>query len=133
MSKYVYPAILTREQSGLYSVAFPDFEACFTQGSDLADALTMAQDILSLTLCDMEDDGTLIPQASSPQSLTTESNSFVSLVMADTVEYRRAYSGRAVKKTLTLPSWLNYEAEKANVNFSQILQNALMEYLHIER
>lgn len=132
MSKYVYPAIFTKEDSGLYFVSFPDFESCFTQGSDIADALYMAQDILSITLCDMEDDNVSIPCASAINDIKLDGKSFTSFVCADTTEYRKTYSGKAVKKTLTIPQWLNDAALKENVNFSQTLQEALMTKLNLK-
>ncbi len=133
MSRYVYPAIFTKEESGLISVEFPDFDACFTQGNGLEDSLDMARDVLELTLCDMEDNGIKAPTPSEPTGIKTETNAFVSLVCADTTAYRKKYSGRAVKKTLTIPEWLNVAAENQNVNFSMTLQNALMEQLNIRQ
>ena len=133
MAKYLYPAIFTQEERGLYSVMFPDFEACFTQGSGVEDGMEMAGDVLALTLCDMEDDHKPIPQASNPLELQLEKNQFVSLVCADTTAYRKTYSGKAVKKTLTIPQWLNDAAVKEHVNFSQTLQNALLEQLHLQK
>ena len=65
--------------------------------------------------------------------MKTQGSEFVSLVSCDTLEYRRYYDNKAVKKTLTIPNWLNVMSEKANVNFSAVLQKALMEELHIER
>lgn len=132
MSKYVYPAVFTQEDGGLYYVTFPDFESCFTQGSDIADALYMAQDILSITLCDMEDDDLPAPRASNIHEIKLDNKSFTSFVYADTTEYRKTYSGKAVKKTLTIPQWLNDAALKENVNFSQTLQEALMVKLHLK-
>ena len=78
MTKYIYPAIFTKEEQG-YSVVFPDLESCYTQG--------------------------------------------------DTLEYRKRYNNRSVKKTLTIPEWLNEEASALGVNFSQVLQEALMSIL----
>ena len=132
MSKYVYPAVFVKEDSGLYFVNFPDFEACFTQGSDIDDALYMAQDILSITLCDMEDENLQIPRASAPKEIETGEDSFVSLVCADTTEYRKTYSGKSVKKNLTIPQWLNDAALRENINFSKVLQEALMVKLHLK-
>ena len=133
MSKYVYPAVFTLEDNGIYSINFPDFESCFTQGSDIPDGLEMAKDILSITLCDMEDDKETIPTPSNPLKIHTSDDEFVTLIAVDTIEYRKSYSGKAIKKTLTIPSWLNSAAEKENINFSSVLQQALKEQLHIER
>lgn len=128
--KYVYPAIFTQEENG-YSVSFPDIENCFTSGETLVEAYEMAQDALSLMLWDMEDDKKEIASPSPISSMALQNGQFASLVCADTDEYRRKMDNRAVKKTLTIPSWLNSQAERANINFSQLLQSALKQELHI--
>ena len=132
MAKYVYPAVFHREEKG-YFIEFPDFEACFTQGNDLQDGLEMANDVLCLTLYDMEEAGEPIPPPSDPALIKTEPGCFVALVGCDTLEYRKFHNNKAVKKTLTVPQWLDEMAVRENVNFSQTLQQALMEKLKIER
>lgn len=128
--KYVYPAIFTHEDTG-YSVRFPDLENCFTSGKDLVEALEMAQDALNLMLWDMEDNHKAIQNPSEPTALSVAPGEFVTLVEADTIAYRRKMDSRAVKKTLSIPSWLNSQAESAGINFSQLLQSALKQELHI--
>jgi predicted RNase H-like HicB family nuclease len=132
MAKYVYPAIFTPEDEGAYSVHFPDIESCYTCGDDMADAIDMAEDVLCLMLYDMEQDGKPIPTASNPRALTLNENDITSMVSVDTVTYRRYYENKSIKKTLSIPMWLNARAEKANVNFSGILQEALKEHLQIQ-
>ena len=129
--KYVYPAIFTPEPDGRYTVEFPDLPGCATFGDDLADAIEMARDALSMWLCDAEDKDEPIPAASSHTDIQHQANSFVNLIDADTIEYRRENDNRAVKKTLTIPSWLNTYAERSGVNFSQVLQDALKEHLNL--
>lgn len=131
MAKYVYPAIFTKENSGQYYIVFPDFEACFTQGDDMQDGLFMANDVLCLTLYGMEENGESIPVPSDPLKIKAGDNEFITLVSCDTLEYRKFYDNKAVKKTLTIPAWLNTQAEKAGVNFSQVLQDALKERLKV--
>jgi predicted RNase H-like HicB family nuclease len=131
MTKYVYPAIFSKEENGQYSVAFPDIDGCFTGGDNMTEAVEMAEDALCLMLYDKEEDGETIPTPSDPMKVETDANSFVSLVHCDTLEYRKLYDTKAVKKTLSIPSWLNSQAEKANAPFSQILQKGLREYLCI--
>jgi predicted RNase H-like HicB family nuclease len=131
VSKHVYPAVFTREASGGYSVLFPDIESCYTSGDDMADALNMAEDVLCLVLYDMEKEGKAIPAPSNSKTIITDSNSVVSLVGCDTDFYRRYYENKSVKKTLTIPMWLNERAERANINFSGVLQEALKTQLHI--
>lgn len=130
--KYVYPAIFTSENDGGYSVSFPDIESCYTCGDNMADALDMAEDVLCLTLYDMEKDGKAIPSASHSKSIETTDRDIVSLVGCDTDFYRRFYENKSVKKTLTIPMWLNERAERENINFSGILQEALKLQLHIQ-
>lgn len=127
--KYAYPAIFTVEEKGLVAVDFPDFESCYTCGEDVTDALYMAADVLALTLCDMENAGEGVPAASDVRQLVVPDGSFASLVSCDTVEYRRRTDNRAVKKTLSIPSWLNEAAERHGINFSATLQQALMQQL----
>ncbi len=127
--RYVYPAILFPDDSAI-SVSVPDLPGCFTFGKDTADALLMAKDAIEMWLWDAEEKNEIIPTAS--PKLSAAEGETVTLIFADTDEYRRANDNRAVKKTLSIPSWLNHKAEAANVNFSGILQTALKEHLHIQ-
>ena len=129
--KYTYTAIFTPEKNGLYSVTFPDLRGCYTSGNDMSDAIYMAQDVLCLTLFDMEQDKKTIPVASKPQDIKVTDDQFTSVVAVDTETYRRYYENKSVKKTLTIPMWLNERAERANINFSGVLQEALKTSLQI--
>jgi len=129
--KYAYAAIFTRESTGLYSVTFPDLQGCYTSGDSISDAIYMAQDALNLTLYDLEQDGKQIPSASDPHDIKITSSQFISMIAVDTDVYRRFFENKSVKKTLTIPMWLNEQAEFANINFSQTLQKALKAELHI--
>ena len=129
--KYAYTAVFTPEEKGMFSVNFPDLQGCYTSGDDIADAIYMAQDVLCLTLYDLEQDKKPIPKASNPHDIKTSGGEFTSIVAVDTEMYRRFYESKSVKKTLTIPMWLNERAERANINFSGILQEALKERLHI--
>lgn len=133
MPKYVYPAIFEKEPEGGYSVYFPDIEGCYTQGEDLAEAVENAEDALCLALYDLEEKSAAIKEASDISTLTVKDGDFTSLVSCDTIEYRRYFDSKAVKKTLTIPNWLNVMSERANINFSAVLQKALMQELNIER
>lgn len=124
MAKYCFAAVFTPEETG-YSVVFPDLEGCYTCGDDLQDALFMAQDVLNYTLSDLEAEGAVPPAPTPSTALTLREGEFTTYVTADTAAWRRAHDNRAVKKTLTIPQWLNSAAEAANVNFSQTLQEAL--------
>ena len=129
--KIAYPIIMTKGEKFIV-VFIPDFNIN-TQGTDIPDSIEMARDAIGLIGTDMEDDGEVLPDASSLDDVRTNapSNSIVSLVDVDFDEYRKKNDMRAVKKNCTLPSWLNYEAEKANINFSQLLQQALIQKLNL--
>ena len=131
--KYVYPAVFISDE-GTILVSVPDLPGLHTFGQNMADALYMAQDAIEMWLWDAENKGEVIPPASSQKKLSELYKSpthIVSLVAADTDEYRRQNDTRSVKKTLSIPAWLNHQAEKANAPFSQILQQGLKEFLHI--
>ncbi|MDD6478750.1 MAG: type II toxin-antitoxin system HicB family antitoxin [Oscillospiraceae bacterium] len=127
--KNTYPVILTPDTNG-YTVYIPDFDI-YTQGADLTEAIIMSRDAIGLMGIDMEDDGKILPTPCAVKDIKTNDGSFVSLVDVDFAEYRRKNEQKVVKKNCTIPSWLCYEAEKANINFSQVLQIALKEELHI--
>ena len=129
--KYVFPAIFV-EDEGSIAVEFPDLKNCFTQGENMVDALEMASDVLSAKLVFMEDNRETIPAPTPINQLSLEPGEYSTLVMADTLAYRKANSTKSVKKTLTIPSWLNEAAEKQSVNFSQVLQEALLNIIGIK-
>lgn len=131
MAKYVYPAIFTPEQDGSFTVNFPDLESCYTSAESLADAIVMAEDVLCLMLYDMEEAGKEIPKASDLKMVQTSGNEFATLIRCDTIEYRKFFNNKAVKKTLTIPAWLNTMAERKGINFSMVLQKALQQELNI--
>lgn len=129
--KYVYPAIFTEEENGYYSVRFDDIDGCFTSGFGLEEAIAMAEDALCFMLYTMEKDGEKIPSASDIKDISVEKNEFVSLIKCDTLAYRKMFNNKAVKKTLSIPAWLNEMAEKNDINFSAVLQKALKDELGI--
>jgi len=128
--RYVYPAVFVPED-GLYNVTFPDLPDCYTSGDDLTDAVFMAQDILADVLADKEEQNGFVPNPSDLSTLTVPTGSTTALVAADTDAWRRAHSGKAVKKTLTIPRWLDTAAQVRGINFSQVLQDALRAQLGV--
>ena len=126
MAKYAYPAVFTPEEDGSFSIRFPDLEGCYTCGDNMIDGLTMAEDVLALILYGYEKDGRKIPAPSKQADILLSENEFVNFIGCDTLEYRKMYNNKAVKKTLTIPEWLNEAAIAMNLNFSQILQEALL-------
>lgn len=132
MAKYAFPAIFTPEAGGDYSVRFPDIAGCYTSGESLPEAIEMAEDALCLMLYDMEEAGDSIPAPSEMTMLSKGSQEIVTLIACDTLEYRKLYDNKAIKKTLSVPAWLNTMAEKQGVNFSQVLQAGLKQAVHID-
>ena len=131
MSKYAYPAVFTLEEDGTYSIIFPDLEGCYTCGDSREDGIEMAEDALALTLYGYEKEGREIPKASVPTAITVSENEFVNFIACDTMAYRKMYNNKAVKKTLTIPEWLNEAATSMGLNFSQVLQEALISKIQI--
>lgn len=136
MPKYVYPAIFEVNEHGGYTVTFPDLPGCVTEGNNLDNALQMAAEAMALHLYGMERDGDNIPAPTKPSEIRfpeeIDKDIFVTLIQARTEPIRDEIQNRSVKKTLTVPKWLNDEAEEAGINFSQVLQYALKEQLGIK-
>lgn len=127
--KNAYPVILKPDAGG-FVVYVPDFDIN-TEGDSIAEAMEMARDAIGLLGIDLEDQETPIPAPSELTAVSAEKGDIVTLVDVDFREYRREHDLRTVRKNCTLPGWLCYKAEKANVNFSQALQNGLKSALHI--
>ena len=128
--KEVYPIIISKEEDGYY-VSIPDFDIS-TQGESIADSIAMARDAIGLMGIDMQDDGKELPVANS-KTYEVNKGDIVTLVDIDFSEYRRKVDNRAVKKNCTIPYWLSVEAEKADINYSRVLQEALMRVLGLSR
>ena len=126
-----YPAIFTPEDDGRYSVSFPDFPGCNTFGDNLENAYDMAFDALGIMLTYLEEEHMPIPQASDPSSFEMEKGQFTAIIKFNLIEYKKRVSNKAVKKTLSIPEWLNEAALEANINFSNVLQEALKQKLGI--
>lgn len=130
MYQLFYPAIFQSEEIG-FSVFFPDIEGCNTQGDTIEESYKNAFDALGIVLSYMEDEHILIPKASSPQNIKLEEGQFVVIIEFDMMGYKKKTNSQAVKKTLSIPGWLNVEAEKAGINFSATLQKAIKEQLRL--
>lgn len=127
--KNAYPIVITKGNEK-FIVYVPDFHIN-TEGNDVAEAMEMARDAIGLMGIDMQDDHEELPNPSEMSSVKSD-DGFVTLVDVDFDEYRRKNDMRSVKKNCTIPSWLNYAAEQANVNFSLVLQEALKQKLGID-
>lgn len=131
MAKYVYPAVFEPEKDGGFSIFFPDLPGCNSCGDNLADGMYMANDALALWLYHLEKEKRDIPEPSAIDAVKHKKKAFVTYVMCDTLVYRKQHNKRAVKKTLSIPEWLDEAAMAAGVNFSQTLQDALKVKLRI--
>ena len=127
--RLTYPACFypCEELKDGYTVIIPNLSGCVTQGSSLADAILMAEDAASGWVLDELEDGKPSPDASALPDIIPEKGGFVSLLVLDMDSYAAKYGNKAVRKNLTIPAWLNTRAEALNINFSQILQEALEE------
>ena len=127
-NKYIYPAIFDFDEDGI-TVTFPDLPGCITCGDTQEDALKNAKEVLELYMYSLEEDNETIPQPSNILDLEVENTQVVVLVDIWMVPVRDEMKNKCIKKTLTIPKWLNDLAIDNNVNFSAILQSALKEYL----
>ncbi len=127
---HVFPAIFTPSKDG-YAIRFTDLPGTNSQGKDMADAIYMARDALAMWLDCLIDESEIIPDPSAPDDITLEPGQFVTMIDVDMTAYRRRKNSKAVKKTVTIPAWLNEEAEARKVNFSAILQDGLKKHIGI--
>lgn len=128
---FVYPAIFEEEVEGGYVVEIPDLPGCVTGGDTLEKSFSMARDAIGIYLSVLKDEKKEAPAASSPAKFYAEGKGFVALVDVDMLSYKQRHNKRAVKKTLSIPQWLNTMAEREGINFSNVLQKALRERLHV--
>ncbi len=130
IERYFYPAVFTYEPGQEIAVEFPDLN-CATSGEDDDDALLSARELLGCVLCGLEEDGEEIPAPTRLSDVKVNSNECVVLVDVYMPSVRQAHINRSVNRTVTLPAWLNTAALEHNINFSQVLQEALKVQLHL--
>ena len=124
--KYAYTAVITPNGDGTkYFARVPDLPSCATSGRDLSDALDMIADAASGWLTVAEDEGMPIAAPSDQKDIVREPNAILSVIAVDTMRYRAETDTRAVRKNVSLPAWMANQAEKRNINCSQVLQDAL--------
>lgn len=126
--KLTYPACFypCEEMKGGFTVEVPDLPGCVSEGKDLADAILMATDAASGWVLDELEDGKSIPPSSPINNIVPDEGGFVSMLVLDMDSYAEKYGDKAVRKNLTIPAWLNTFGEQNNINFSQVLQDALI-------
>ena len=122
-----YPVVLSEDKDGVL-VTIPDFNID-TQGSDVVDAICMARDAIGLMGIDFEDDGKTIPDPGTTNQEKEFDTDIITLVDVDFIEYRKKADNRSVKKNCTIPYWLSVKADKENINYSRVLQDALIKLL----
>lgn len=127
--KQAYPVIITKDKD-FFVASIPDFETG-TQGESLAEAIEMARDAIGMCGCYMQDEKKDIPIPTDIGNVTKGASDILTLVDVDFDEYRKKHEMRTVRKNVTIPSWLNEEAESANINFSALLQKAIKAELHL--
>ncbi|KPC97443.1 hypothetical protein LR69_04362 [Geobacillus sp. BCO2] len=126
--RYIYPAIFDYSSDGI-SVEFPDLPGCFTCGDTEEEAFKMAKEAMALHLYGLEQENEEIPQPSKVSEIQTENNQVIVFIEVWMPPFRHEMENKAVKKTLTIPKWLDDLAKEHNVNYSQILQEALKKHL----
>lgn len=134
--KTVYPVLFTKTESNIL-IEVPDLEI-LTEGTDMNNAIDMARDAIELKCISMEDNNKEIPKPSemldvNQGTFSEEGTTVLSFVDIDSSEYRKKIDTKVVRKNVSLPSWLNYEADKAGINVSRVLQDALMRTLGVSR
>jgi len=127
--KFVYPAIFTHEDDGSFSVNFPDIQGAHTCGKNLAEAIYMAGDCLGINLLGIEEDKLEYPEPSSIANFKNTENQFATLISLDMTEYKKRVDEKPIRKTLYVPKYLNDQAERMGVNFSDLLRQALSQRL----
>ena len=125
---YVYPAIFSYAEDGI-SVSFPDLPGCYSCGWSDEEALRMAREALGVHLWMMEEDEDPIPAPTQMNQLTVEENERIHLVEVYMPLIRQAEDNKSVKKTLTIPAWMDTAAKAQNINFSLLLQQSIMKVL----
>lgn len=133
MNKLFYPAIFHIAEEGGFWVTFPDLPECMTQGDNMQEAYEMAVDALGLALTSREQEKQDIPAASELNKISVAKNEYCVIVEFDMLAYKKRTSSASVKKSLSIPEWLNEEALSLNINFSQVLQDALIDLVQKQR
>lgn len=126
-----YPVIFTHTGDGKHNTFVIDFEVG-TNGDDIADAIQKTRDLIGVSGLDMIDNGNEIPLPFTNDCGRLGAGAFISMIDIDFEEYRRAHDMRTVRRNVSLPSWLNVAADKAGLNVSAVLQDALKKELNIE-
>ena len=121
--EYVYPAIFHKNEDESYTIIYPDLPGCISEGKNLGNAMYMAQSALAQWIRYLADKKQEIPQASSVEDVKTSNGEFVNLICAEVQD------GRAVKRTVSIPKWMDDKVVQSGLSLSRVLQDALSERL----
>jgi len=130
--KLVYPAVFTpyEDKSGGYAVEFPDLPGCVTGGDDMAEAIFLAEDVASGWILTELEESNIVPKPTELSKIKVEQGQFVNMVALDMDTYAAKHGNKSVKKTLTIPAWLNTYVEENNISCSEILRESLSKMAH---
>ena len=121
--EYVFPAIFHRNEDGSYTVIYPDLHGCISEGKSLGNALFMAQSALKQWIGYLMDKDMEIPPASALEDIKTSTDELVNLICVDVND------ARAVKRTVSIPKWMDDKVIQSGLSLSRVLQDALKEKL----
>lgn len=131
LKKIIYPAVFSQDDDGI-TITFPDLPGCISCADTFEEAYEMAKEAMELFLEDyVKEMFKNAPKPSELKSISLKENDCIALIELDVKQYLRTFDTKAVKKTLTIPAWLNDIALAKNVNFSKVLQDALIEKLEL--
>lgn len=125
---YTYTAVIS-ESEGTFYAKVPDINGCITTASSLSDAISLITDALNLSLVVLEDEDIEPPQATPQSQIEHGADDVLTVIQADTIQYRSATDTKAVRKNVSLPAWLANLADKRGINCSKVLQDALLSVL----
>lgn len=128
--KYVYPALFSYDEDGI-SIEFPDLPGCFSCADTDEEALYMAEDVLGLWMVELEEENEEIPSPTNLKDIEVGDNQKTVLVSVWMPTVRKAINNKSIKKTLTIPQWLDIMAREKDINFSYILQEGLKKELNL--
>lgn len=126
MNEYVYPAVFHSNEDGSFTITYPDLPGCISEGKSLGNALHMAQAALTQWIEYLKDKKQDIPLASALQDIETTQGEFVNFIRADVKD------SRAVKRTVSIPKWMDDKVSEAGLSLSRVLQDALKDRLKAE-
>lgn len=129
-TKFYYPAVFQKESEG-YSVWLYDIPGCVSQGNTFDEAVENISAAFGLFAEEFRANNEQLPIPTVPSDISLETKQFVAVIGFDWIEYQKKYNNKSIKKTLTIPAWLNTMAEEQHVNFSGLLQSALKEKLNL--